>query len=679
MAERTTTQVAGQPASAARGGLLLQRKCACGAHSQGKAECDSCARKRVQRKAARAAPGHAVPEIVHRVLRGAGRPLDSATRTTMETGFGHDFSGVRVHTDSVAHASASAVHALAYASGQHLVFANGQYAPGTSSGRRLIAHELAHVVQQRHLTDQPAAIGDAASALEQQADRAAERVLSGRPAGRLSGATHAVIARSEGPKEAKTDDGGTDQVFRDVKPGHCELKPATFTDSSKGVDANSAFLELDLCRGNVAGSVRGEIDYGDALRQAAQIVGSALSSMTPGTDPAQASNKLLNDLKQLGPEVKVSGSLQVGRVFVGGLEARGSANPAGGYSGTVRIEGGPGNSRVRIFGEGGISKDPGQRPDVRGQGGIVIDLDPPAPAPNCQKCACGDPKVTFTCKHTPPPPRKDAPPPKPADPPQPRFFPYFFKLAEIAPNDNLLATSQQQLREAVRSIRDDNFTIDRIEGSASPEGPESKPRGTFKGNVDLAKRRAAEGKRLLDEQIKSAAHNVMSMRSENLERALSASYPVVGRGELFGSDDKGEVADEKLEPHLKARLAPQADEKADPLKQEHVTGAGLSPEAQQVGQEDADAFRTGKRGKRTLTKAERLQAIYEPLRRALIVLKPPPPKVPDLNLPNHGIPPDVPESAEITCTDKHRALFANAPIDKPFEGECRMPGKQTRK
>jgi hypothetical protein len=65
----------------------------------------------------------------------------------MELRFGHDFSQVRVHTDAKAAASARAVHALAYAVGRDVVFGAGQYVPGTSEGRRLLAHELTHVVQ----------------------------------------------------------------------------------------------------------------------------------------------------------------------------------------------------------------------------------------------------------------------------------------------------------------------------------------------------------------------------------------------------------------------------------------------------------------------------------------------------------------------------------------------------
>ena len=67
----------------------------------------------------------------------------------MESGFGRSFADVRVHTDGAAAHSAAALDAHAYTSGRELVFAHGRYDPGTPAGRRLLAHELAHVVQQR--------------------------------------------------------------------------------------------------------------------------------------------------------------------------------------------------------------------------------------------------------------------------------------------------------------------------------------------------------------------------------------------------------------------------------------------------------------------------------------------------------------------------------------------------
>ena len=92
------------------------------------------------------------PPIVHDVLNSAGRPLDAATRQFMEPRFGHDFSNVRIHTGSQAAESARAVNALAYTVGHNVVFGSGQYAPATQAGRQLLAHELAHAVQQEGQT-----------------------------------------------------------------------------------------------------------------------------------------------------------------------------------------------------------------------------------------------------------------------------------------------------------------------------------------------------------------------------------------------------------------------------------------------------------------------------------------------------------------------------------------------
>ncbi len=90
----------------------------------------------------------AAPDSVERVLGSPGGRLDAALRQDMERRFGHDFSRVRVHTDAAAEKSARDVAARAYTAGRNIVFGAGQYAPRSHEGRRLIAHELTHVVQQ---------------------------------------------------------------------------------------------------------------------------------------------------------------------------------------------------------------------------------------------------------------------------------------------------------------------------------------------------------------------------------------------------------------------------------------------------------------------------------------------------------------------------------------------------
>ncbi|BCZ84348.1 hypothetical protein PTKU64_80230 [Paraburkholderia terrae] len=94
------------------------------------------------------APASEVPEIVHEQLRAPGQPLDSETRAYFEPRFGFDFGTVRVHHDSRAAESARSVGALAYTVGANVVFAAGMYRPHDPGARKLLAHELVHVVQQ---------------------------------------------------------------------------------------------------------------------------------------------------------------------------------------------------------------------------------------------------------------------------------------------------------------------------------------------------------------------------------------------------------------------------------------------------------------------------------------------------------------------------------------------------
>jgi hypothetical protein len=87
------------------------------------------------------------PPSVHEALRSPGKPLDHDIRTFMESGFGHDFGDVRIVADDTAARSAQAITANAYTVGEKIVFNRGQYSPESERGRRLLAHELTHVLQ----------------------------------------------------------------------------------------------------------------------------------------------------------------------------------------------------------------------------------------------------------------------------------------------------------------------------------------------------------------------------------------------------------------------------------------------------------------------------------------------------------------------------------------------------
>jgi hypothetical protein len=132
---------------------------------------------------------------VRDVVDGPGELLDPATRDFMELRFGHSFGAVRVHADGRAADSARAVNAAAYTVGPHIVFGGGAYAPQSAAGRRLLAHELAHVVQQsRGGTRAPAPL--AGGALERWgAPPAAAAMGSGAGLVAVSGRSGVGLAR----------------------------------------------------------------------------------------------------------------------------------------------------------------------------------------------------------------------------------------------------------------------------------------------------------------------------------------------------------------------------------------------------------------------------------------------------------------------------------------------------
>lgn len=126
-----------------------------------------------------------VPPIAREVLRSPGRRLDAPTRGFMEPRFGHDFSRVRVHADDRAAAAAQAVNAQAYTVGQHVVFGKGRFQPRTPHGDRLLAHELAHTIQQgATVSGLPSRFeaGGPRDAAENEAETAAASVMRGQPA-----------------------------------------------------------------------------------------------------------------------------------------------------------------------------------------------------------------------------------------------------------------------------------------------------------------------------------------------------------------------------------------------------------------------------------------------------------------------------------------------------------------
>ncbi len=211
-------------------GGILQRKCnTCGQHTIAGGECQNCGKNKssIQRKLAigssndplereadrvaeqvlamqthsninTAPPSiqrytsqsaeemNTAPTSVDHVLSSHGSPLEPLLRQDMEQRFGHDFSRVRVHTDEGAERSAREVNANAYTVGKNIIFGADQYSPGSHEGRRLIAHELTHVVQQGYGAAQSESsvfkVDQQNSTEKQEAHTAAHSISQAKPA-----------------------------------------------------------------------------------------------------------------------------------------------------------------------------------------------------------------------------------------------------------------------------------------------------------------------------------------------------------------------------------------------------------------------------------------------------------------------------------------------------------------
>lgn len=186
---------------------LLQRKCACGSPTAAIAECDACRKKRsgLQRRGLGSVERYVdgltlgdVPPIVHQVLDEPGQPLDFTTRSFFEPRFGYDFGRVRVHADAKAAESAHVVNAHAYTVGHDIVFAAERYQPMTLAGQQLLAHELAHVVQQTRIGAPPGSVSD----LEAEAQSAAVTMVE------AVGSRPAPLTSASGSMLLKSNDGG---------------------------------------------------------------------------------------------------------------------------------------------------------------------------------------------------------------------------------------------------------------------------------------------------------------------------------------------------------------------------------------------------------------------------------------------------------------------------------------
>ena len=256
--------------------------------------------------------------------KGSGQLLEPETRSEMEAAFSHDFGTVRVHTDATADKLTEELGAKAFTTDRDIFFRQGTYDPGSKSGKRLIGHELTHVVQQ----DKGRATGSsttsrevtADTALETEADKAAVAVTKGKNFrieqavrwGRLQGSWFGEVwgwirARVEG--EA--------YIEKKAKELHESLERAhTLTSIAEGVAAESD-IKARLGRARDALNKVNEplgryLNVKDKIRNVVRVIDAVkdFAAANPSKDAeqfARAAGSLFAAVGELGQELPVAG------------------------------------------------------------------------------------------------------------------------------------------------------------------------------------------------------------------------------------------------------------------------------------------------------------------------------------------------------------------------------------
>ena len=523
--------------AAVQGNLVLQRKCACGAHTGG-GSCSDCARKRhALQRAAHADPagGASVPAAVHAVLRSPGQPLERGARRFMENGFRRDFSQVRVHADAQAAASARAVGALAYTVGQHIVFGAGHYAPRSSGGRHLLAHELTHTVQQGHAVDalSPQLVtGPADTPQEAEADRVAARVSAGGLAPPIQGAATAVVQRQVAPaagddapepdftapqrrggrgRATSMDAGhrGPDQVRVAIIRYLCNCagRNATETEASTHLQPGPGFT-IGFCHGRVTGSLTGEVVPSSFSTGRATLGGEL--NVAPGEGGVGARVHVEGEARNTGSEPEIGGRGDVrlrlpgdtdigvgGEVFRGTDSGRVDSSVGvgvghGGLRGSVEVTNPQDDRRGVMFVLGGDL--PGHSVESR----------------TCRVCRC---PVTYQCYEDIPPRDDDVQ--VTYDVVERSRLRYYFRLDsdQDTRDATLRGQSTAMLDEVTRRVAA-GATVRSITGYASPEDNRERPTPNQQLSLSRAQR----------------LHDLLAARVAN---AAALPAPAAG-GELLG-------------------------------------------------------------------------------------------------------------------------------------------------
>ncbi len=557
------------PAATFARGAILRRRCDCGGNAGAGGECEECRDKRqtLSRRADGAAPAASAgsaPPAVHEVLGRSGEPLAGPVRRAMEAGFGRDLGHVRIHGDATAARAAASVGALAWTVGSHIAFGAQRFRPDTAAGLELLAHELAHTLQQPQAPGESGtdiAVGATNDPAEAQADALAERALRGHGAGVAAAPAPAPVLRRQtaepqargGPPQLATLDlpqRGEDQVRMHVFRYLCDCQGRDVTRTSLRGDFSPPGVVFQFCRGAVSGDIRGQLQPSSFSTGAATVTAGV--NVAPGEGRPGVRVEVEGEARNTGTEPEIVGR---GRARVdagGGTSVVATGEVTGGLdSGRVRGSAGGG---VRLPGGMTITGEvTGIGGDLGGTIGIGGTLGGPEVSREmCRECVC---PTAYECIEDVVPRSYDEEVPyQVTDTSRLR---YYFRLnsTDDTRNPALRAESRRLAAELTRLLGE-GWTIAAVNGYASPEAEEAVV------NRSLSEARAQRLREILAPQLPAGTAlpepagrgELLGSRASILPGA-SIADAVVGAGFTSPEDASAMlVGDEVLTPDLAAQF-----------------------------------------------------------------------------------------------------------------------------
>lgn len=425
---------------------------------------------------------------------GTGHRLDSRIRQYFEPRFGHDLSKVRVFTGQPAADAAHMVNAQAFTIGNKIVFDKGEYQPHTHTGRQLLAHELAHTIQQRNITGvrqsrlRTARSDDVA---EREADKAADSVLRGERSPSLSNAQNIIQrreARSTTPGEdneviIEMDDGQRYRVTRYRVATSQRRQESLPPEVTPGITLDDVTITIEWCR-----DTRGHVTIGaNVPEQLRGIAGDIVDVIRRGGSSAE--------IREVFANADITAFINFVIAHIGEWEIFGGAHVTVGATGVTAGGGRFGVRRgdVRVFAQGQGSEEGWQV-----TGNVAVDLPEERreePCPTRERVTEGF-RNYYHCDLYRPEQREPRTREEPRTDTQTHFIYFEFERSRVLGQAGQRRGSEIAMRNAPEMVAildklANGYRVTRIKAYASPEGLRTRrPRGRFQGNDALARDRS---------------------------------------------------------------------------------------------------------------------------------------------------------------------------------------------